>query len=186
MLPPFALNRACAYPMTSTQDRRLSLDWLVQAGEASDVVLEYLDGATGNFFVSSAWGQLSEKQQAELRGIGTILSVVVPISRIRMVGQSLKAIRKLPFSDNERIVKVNEILDRVESGGPFHYKRDGIVFENREGKLPTGNYREYTVESIEQKGRGSRRVLIDVDTGKAYYTDDHYNSFVQIDPEKTL
>ncbi|MEM8997662.1 MAG: ribonuclease domain-containing protein [Acidobacteriota bacterium] len=62
------------------------------------------------------------------------------------------------------------------------YRKDGTVFRNREGRLPSGNYREYTVDTPGAAGRGSRRVVVNQDTSRTYYTDDHYRTFVQIDP----
>jgi guanyl-specific ribonuclease Sa len=90
--------------------------------------------------------------------------------------------RRLPFNDADRLTEVNRTLDRIEAGGPFPYKKDGTVFQNREGVLPAGNYREYTVDTPGAAGRGQRRIVMDQDTGRTYYTDNHYGSFVQIDP----
>lgn len=97
---------------------------------------------------------------------------------------SKSAGRNLPFKDVDRITEVNKTLDRIESGGSFPYKRDGIVFKNKDGILPEGNYREYTVETPGSSNRGTRRIVQDADTGKTYYTDDHYRNFIQIDPTK--
>ncbi|MEZ8384801.1 ribonuclease domain-containing protein [Vibrio splendidus] len=49
---------------------------------------------------------------------------------------------------------MNKTLDRIESNGPFPHKRDGITFKNREGKLPEGNYKEYTVDTPDASNRG--------------------------------
>lgn len=71
----------------------------------------------------------------------------------------------------------------IESGGPFPYDRDGIVFQNREGILPakgSGYYHEYTVPTPGSDDRGARRIV----TGsgdEVYYTGDHYASFVVVD-----
>jgi|GEM_PF-1191051 len=92
--------------------------------------------------------------------------------------------RNLPFKDADRIIEVNKTLDRIESGASFPYKKDGIIFKNNEGILPEGNYREYTVETPGLSNRGTRRIIQDTDTGKTYYTDDHYRNFIQIDPTK--
>ncbi len=54
--------------------------------------------------------------------------------------------RLLPFRDSGRILEINKTLDRIESGGPFPYGRDGIIFRNTLGKLPgkpQGYCREY-------------------------------------------
>jgi len=101
-----------------------------------------------------------------------------------LVGVAKGAGRKLPFSDKARVTEVNKTLDRIDSGGPFPYKKDGTVFKNREGALPKGNYREYTVDTPGASNRGARRVVRDVDSGRTYYTDDHYRNFIQIDPKR--
>jgi ribonuclease T1 len=76
-------------------------------------------------------------------------------------------------------------LAAIESGEPLPYEEDGGVFQNREGLLPEeplGYYREYTVETPGSPDRGARRLVIG-EGGETYYTDDHYASFTQIDPE---
>jgi ribonuclease T1 len=75
-----------------------------------------------------------------------------------------------------------EALDTIaliDSGGPFPYARDGIVFQNREGLLPEappGYYQEYTVPTPGEADRGARRIVTGA-CGEQYYTDDHYQSF---------
>ncbi|MGH8108582.1 MAG: ribonuclease domain-containing protein [Arenimonas sp.] len=72
-------------------------------------------------------------------------------------------------------------LDLIFKGGPFPYRQDGVVFQNREKRLPgqpRGHYHEYTVETPGLNHRGARRII----TGGNpvviyYYTDDHYDSF---------
>lgn len=75
----------------------------------------------------------------------------------------------------------------VLQGGPFPYPRnDGAVYENREKVLPgkgSGYYHEYTVRTPGSGDRGTRRLI----TGaghELYYTDDHYRSFVVVDPNR--
>ncbi len=92
--------------------------------------------------------------------------------------------RMLPFNDVERLKGVNETLDRIESGGPFLHRKDGTAFRNKEGKLPCGDYREYTVDTPAAANRGTRRIVVDQNTGRTYYTDDHYDSFILIDPSR--
>ena len=70
----------------------------------------------------------------------------------------------------------------IEQGGPFPYDRDGIVFGNREGLLPPrpdGYYHEYTVITPGSADRGARRIIAG-QPGEYYYTDDHYDSFKQV------
>ena len=71
----------------------------------------------------------------------------------------------------------------IRKGGPFPYKRDGIPFLNREGRLPRrdrGYYREYTVPTPGASTRGARRIIAGRD-GELYYTADHYKSFRRIE-----
>jgi len=73
-------------------------------------------------------------------------------------------------------------LQLIESGGPFPYSRDGVVFGNYEKRLPQkkrGYYHEYTVPTPGMKTRGARRIIAG-NEGERYYTADHYNSFRRI------
>ncbi|MDZ4251901.1 MAG: ribonuclease domain-containing protein [Sulfuritalea sp.] len=75
-------------------------------------------------------------------------------------------------------------LKLIDSGGPFPYRRDGIVFQNRERRLPKqakGYYREYTVQTPGSADRGARRIVTgDRPPAVFYYTADHYQSFRRI------
>ena len=57
----------------------------------------------------------------------------------------------------------------------------GSIWYNRERHLPKGHYHEFDVNP-KQKGvnRGAERVVIDFDTNNAWYTSDHYRTFVPI------
>lgn len=84
--------------------------------------------------------------------------------------------------------QATDTADLIEAGGPFPYpKNDGVVFDNREGLLPSegsGYYHEYTVITPGASNRGTRRII----TGGTpltsppvwYYTGDHYSSFCKI------
>ena len=75
-----------------------------------------------------------------------------------------------------------DTLALVQAGGPYPYDQDDGVFGNREGLLPDqfdGYYREYTVETPGSQDRGARRIIVGAD-GEVYYTDDHYESFVEV------
>jgi ribonuclease T1 len=78
--------------------------------------------------------------------------------------------------------EAREMLQRIKAGGPFAYKQDGRVFNNRENLLPKRNrgyYREYTVKTPGAPDRGGRRIVAG-SAGEYYYTDDHYRSFRRI------
>jgi ribonuclease T1 len=76
-------------------------------------------------------------------------------------------------------------LQAIERGGPFPYSRDGVVFQNREHRLPgrpRGYYREYTVPTPSSDDRGARRIIAGGDPPEVYYyTDDHYRSFRDVE-----
>lgn len=77
-----------------------------------------------------------------------------------------------------------DTLDLIESGGPFPYSQDGVVFQNREGVLPaqsTGYYHEYTVITPGSSTRGARRIVTGEEYQEDYYTSDHYVTFKLID-----
>ena len=70
----------------------------------------------------------------------------------------------------------------IQQGGPFPYRQDGAVFQNREGVLPrkaSGYYHEYTVVTPGSPDRGARRIVTG-GRGEMYYTSDHYASFKQV------
>ncbi len=80
--------------------------------------------------------------------------------------------------------EARKTLSLIQKGGPFPYSRDGIVFENREGRLPkkpSGYYHEYTVDTPGSSDRGARRIITG-QNGEIYYTDDHYDTFVRVTP----
>ncbi|HTY03705.1 MAG TPA: ribonuclease domain-containing protein [Rhodocyclaceae bacterium] len=75
-------------------------------------------------------------------------------------------------------------LRLIQLGGPFPYRRDGIVFGNYERRLPIhrrGYYHEYTVPTPGARDRGARRIIAgDIDRAEYYYTQDHYRTFWRI------
>lgn len=77
-------------------------------------------------------------------------------------------------------------LQLIARGGPFPYRQDGTVFQNREGLLPgkpRGYYREYTVPTPGARDRGARRIVTGGNPpSDYYYTNDHYRSFRRIEP----
>ncbi len=75
----------------------------------------------------------------------------------------------------------------IEKGGPFPYRQDGVVFQNRERVLPAkagGFYHEYTVPTPGSGDRGARRIITGGGAGpdqQFFYTGDHYASFDVVD-----
>ncbi|MBP6750536.1 MAG: ribonuclease [Xanthomonadaceae bacterium] len=72
-------------------------------------------------------------------------------------------------------------LRTIERGGPYPFRQDDSVFQNRERKLPPqprGYYREYTVKTPGSRDRGARRIVAGGrPPAEFFYTDDHYRSF---------
>ena len=77
-----------------------------------------------------------------------------------------------------------ETLRKIRNGEQLPYRRDGVVFENRERLLPPkprGYYHEYTVPTPGASTRGARRIVTGGDPPEVwYYSADHYRSFRQI------
>jgi ribonuclease T1 len=83
--------------------------------------------------------------------------------------------------------QAQETLRLIERGGPFPFRRDGVVFQNREKLLPQqarGYYLEYTVVTPGVSHRGARRIVCGGTPREqpvaCYYTADHYRSFRKI------
>ncbi|AHC14869.1 putative guanyl-specific ribonuclease [Salinispira pacifica] len=93
-----------------------------------------------------------------------------------------------PDDDDDIPQNARRTLESIDETGraPDGHK-GGQQFGNREGKLPStdgnGNniqYREWDVNQRQPRiNRGQERLVTGSD-GSAYYTGDHYNSFIQI------
>ena len=73
------------------------------------------------------------------------------------------------------------VLEQIQErhGKPLPGYVGGKTFYNRERKLPPSQYREYDVHPVQPgRNRGPERLVIDQRTGKAYYTPDHYDTFI--------
>lgn len=92
---------------------------------------------------------------------------------------------------SELPVQARKVHALILSGGPFRYDKDGTVFFNRERLLPRqprGFYREYTVPTPGLRHRGARRIVcggqVITVPETCFYTEDHYQSFREIDPRR--
>lgn len=87
-----------------------------------------------------------------------------------------------PISVDALPIEALDTIDLIDSGGPFPFDRDDLIFQNREALLPdqpNGYYREYTVITPGENHRGARRIVAG-EQGELYYTADHYSSFSEI------
>jgi ribonuclease T1 len=79
--------------------------------------------------------------------------------------------------------RAREVLAAIEArgGAALPGYVGGRAFHNRERRLPAGRYREYDVHPRGAgQDRGPERLVIDETTGRAYYTGDHYRTFVPL------
>jgi ribonuclease T1 len=88
-----------------------------------------------------------------------------------------------PGSEAEAQVpaKALQVLQYVRQTGraPDGYV-GGRVFENREGRLPAdGDYREFDVDPHDGP-RNAERLIVDWNTKQAWYTGDHYRTFIPL------
>jgi len=109
--------------------------------------------------------------------------LAVAIAFARSVGDALPDIAAAALPSEAR-----HTLELIAAGGPYPYQRDGVVFGNREQRLPLRNrgyYHEYTVRTPGASTRGARRIICGGalrSIAECYYTEDHYQSFRRIQP----
>lgn len=79
--------------------------------------------------------------------------------------------------------QADDVMRRIDAGGPFDYDKDGSTFNNFERRLPVeprGYYKEYTVDTPGSRDRGARRIVTGDNDRIRYWTGDHYESFARI------
>ena len=82
--------------------------------------------------------------------------------------------------------KAKDVLKSVqEKGSPPKGFKGGKIFENRDNKLPPGRtYKEYDIDpKTPSSSRTAERIVIDQESGQAWYTSDHYGTFQEIPKE---
>ncbi len=121
--------------------------------------------------------------------LGVMPPAALAFSRTEQAPQVVSAGHDLGLS--QLPVQGQEMYRRIHAGGPFRYDKDGVVFGNREARLPRkprGFYREYTVPTPGSRNRGARRIVCGGEVMQkpetCFYTQDHYQSFQKIDPTR--
>lgn len=79
--------------------------------------------------------------------------------------------------------KAYDLLAQLQTryGKPLPGYVGGREFQNRERRLPPGHYREYDVNpKTRGRSRDAERIVIEQDTGRAYYTGNHYRTFMPL------
>jgi ribonuclease T1 len=85
--------------------------------------------------------------------------------------------------DSATLARVREVLAAIQArhGQPLDGYVGGRFFHNREGRLPAARYREYDVHPrTPGQDRGPERLVINQATGRAYYSADHYRTFIPL------
>jgi ribonuclease T1 len=80
-------------------------------------------------------------------------------------------------------IDVGATLTRISRNERLDFAHDGIVFQNRERRLPrkpANYYREYVHPTPGLGGPGPQRIVTGRE-GEIYYTPDHYRSFRRLD-----
>ena len=88
-----------------------------------------------------------------------------------------------PRAESPALERAREMLATIQARGgePLSGYVGGRAFQNRERRLPPGRYREYDVHPrVAGRDRGPERLVIEQATGRAYYTGDHYRTFVAL------
>jgi guanyl-specific ribonuclease Sa len=91
--------------------------------------------------------------------------------------------RQLHRAAKNPLQKAKDLLEAIQQreGKALPGYIGGRVFQNRERRLPLGRYREYDVNAkIRGRSRDAERIVIEQDTGRAYYTGDHYRTFMPL------
>jgi guanyl-specific ribonuclease Sa len=91
--------------------------------------------------------------------------------------------RQLHRVAKDPLQKAKDLLEAIQQheGIALRGYIGGGAFQNREGRLPRGHYREYDVNpKIRGRSRDAERIVIEQDTGRAYYTGDHYRTFTPL------
>ena len=91
--------------------------------------------------------------------------------------------RALHRAAKDPLQKSKDLLEAIQQheGKALPGYFGGGAFQNRERRLPRGYYREYDVNpKIRGRSRDAERIVIEQDTGKAYYTGDHYRTFTPL------
>jgi guanyl-specific ribonuclease Sa len=132
----------------------------------------------GLLVLASLFGPLPDRigaQVVELTGTANELSSTA-ITERAVIGFDRSTAATAP----QKAYDVLAELKRRE-GKPLRGYVGGQVFHNHERRLPLGLYREYDVDrKIRGRSRGPERLVIEQTTGKAYYTSDHYRSFIPL------
>lgn len=158
--------------MTARVARHLQLAAACDAGGVTRTILRRVGGLAMALLLGGACGEPGARGPARDEG-----HPAAPADR--------PAERTPAPRPNDLPPEADEVLALIARGGPFPYRQDGGVFQNREGRLPArprGYYHEYTVPTPGSRDRGPRRIVTGGDPPtEHFYTSDHYRTFRPIE-----
>lgn len=110
-----------------------------------------------------------------------------PTSESPATGRTVIAGQTIRDQDGKTVfrgdVDVGTTLARIHRNERLRFSHDGIVFQNRERRLPqkpAGYYHEFVHPTPGIGGPGPQRIVMGRE-GETYYTPDHYRSFRRLD-----
>ena len=107
-----------------------------------------------------------------VQSAGPALHNVTPL-----LDRQLHRVAKDPLQKAKDLLEAIQLLEGKALPGYI----GGGAFQNRERRLPRGHYREYDVNpKISGRSRDAERIVIEQDTGRAYYTGNHYRTFMPL------
>ncbi|MGH7183368.1 MAG: ribonuclease domain-containing protein [Nitrospiraceae bacterium] len=119
---------------------------------------------------SSSEPSLPSASVRSVPSAGPVLHDATPLDRLHRVAK-------------DPLQKAKDLLEAIQQreGKTLPGYIGGRVFQNREHRLPPGYYREYDVNpKIRGRSRDVERIVIEQDSGRAYYTGDHYRTFMPL------
>lgn len=120
-----------------------------------------------------------EKQEKHGRRTGAYQSGPYEVTGVRIV--DINSGKVMPIET----VDLKPTFDRIAAGIKHSHRNDGTVFRNLSHRLPRkarNYYREYVVPTKGIRGPGPQRLVLG-EEGEAYYTYDHYDSFIKLERE---
>ena len=135
----------------------------------------------GGFLFGDPTGSLNAGSSSE----PTLLSASVPSvqSAEPALHDATPPLDQLHYVAKDPLQKAKDLLEAIQQheGKALPGYIGGRMFQNRERRLPRSHYREYDVNpKIRGRSRDTERIVIEQDTGRAYYTRDHYRTFIPL------
>ncbi|MFQ5608002.1 MAG: RHS repeat-associated core domain-containing protein, partial [Candidatus Zixiibacteriota bacterium] len=134
----------------------------------------------GNTPTSPEEGESAQPSRTEAEAALEIAAIVTGLSVAASgIEKALENDDTKPTDGGDKDIPqdAKDVAERARTtggGSTTDGRKGGGKYDNSDGKLPEGNYVEYDVDHKGDSGRSDRRVVYDKNTGKSYYTDDHY------------